>query len=72
MTTTTTPKPAAPPATTTTATGTQAGPMDLSAGRRRLSQAQCEDRMRRGQLLQLRESKPHGSTMFEQIKSAYS
>jgi len=48
-TTTTTPKPAAPPTTTTTATGTQAGPMDLSAGRRRLSQAQREDRMRRGQ-----------------------
>ena len=48
MTTTTTPKPAAPPMTTTTTTGTQAGPMDLSAGRRRLSQAQREDRMRRG------------------------
>jgi len=48
-TTTTTPKPATPPTTTTTATGTQAGPMDLSAGRRRLSQAQHEDRMRRGQ-----------------------
>jgi len=46
-TTTTTPKPAATP--TTTATGTQAGPMDLSAGLRRLSQAQREDRMRRGQ-----------------------
>jgi len=46
---TTTPKPAAPSTTTTTATGTQAGPMDLSAGRRRLSQAQREDRMRRGQ-----------------------
>jgi len=48
-TTTMTPKPAAPPTTTTTATGTQAGPMDLSARRRRLSQAQREDRMRRGQ-----------------------
>jgi len=44
-TTTTTPKLAAPPTTTTTATGTQAGPMDLSAGRRLLSQAQREDRM---------------------------
>jgi len=49
MTTTTTPKPAAPPTTTTTATGTQAGPMDLLAGRRRLSQAERKDRMRRGQ-----------------------
>jgi len=49
MTTTTTPKPAAPPTTTTTATGTQAGPMNLSAGRRHLSQAQREDRLRRGQ-----------------------
>jgi len=48
-TTTTTPKPAAPPTTSTTATGTQAGPMDLSASRRRLSQAQREDRIRRGQ-----------------------
>jgi len=48
-TTTTTPKPAAPPTTTTTATGTQAGPMDLSAARRCLSQAQREDRIRRGQ-----------------------
>jgi len=48
-TTTMTPKLAAPPTTSTTATGTQAGPMDLSAGRRRLSQAQHEDRMRRGQ-----------------------
>jgi len=48
-TTTTTPKPAAPPTTTTTPTGTQAGPMDLSAGRCRLSQAQREDRMQRGQ-----------------------
>jgi len=48
-TTITTPKPATPPTNTTTATGTQAGPMDLSAGRRRLSQAQREDRMRRGQ-----------------------
>jgi len=48
-TTITTPKPATPPTTTTTATGTQAGPMDLSAGRRRLSQAQCEDHIRRGQ-----------------------
>ena len=48
-TTTSTPKPAAPPTTTTTATGTQAGPRDLSAGRRGLSQAQREDRMRRGQ-----------------------
>jgi len=48
-TTTTTPKPAAPPTTTTTATGTQAGPMDLSARRRRLSQAQREDRIRRSQ-----------------------
>jgi len=47
-TTTTTAKPAAPPMTTT-ATGTQAGPMYLSAGRRRLSQAQSEDRMRRSQ-----------------------
>jgi len=44
-TTTTTPKPAAPPTTTTTTRGTQAGPMDLSAGRRRLSHAQREDRM---------------------------
>ena len=49
MTTTTTPKPATPPTTTITATGTQAGLMDLSAGRRRLSQAQHEDCMRRGQ-----------------------
>jgi len=48
-TTTTTQKPAAPPTATTTATGTQVGPMDLSAGRRRLSQAQREDCMRRGQ-----------------------
>ena len=48
-TTTTPPKPATPPTTTTTATGTQVGPMDLSAGRRRQSQAQREDRMRRGQ-----------------------
>jgi len=48
-TTTTTPKPASPPTTTTTATGTQAGPIDLWAGRRRLSQAQREDRMRCGQ-----------------------
>jgi len=48
-TTTTTPKPAAPPTMSTTATGTQAGPIDLSAGRRHLSEAQCEDRMRRGQ-----------------------
>jgi len=45
----TTPKPAAPPTNTTTATGTQVSPMDLSAGRRRLSQAQRQDRMRRGQ-----------------------
>jgi len=43
------PKPAAHPTTSTTATGTQAGPMDLSAGRRHLSQAEREDRMRRGQ-----------------------
>ena len=49
MTMTTTPKPAAPPTTSTTATGTQVGPMDLSAGQRRLSQAQLADRMRRGQ-----------------------
>ena len=52
-TTTTTSRPAPPPAPapTTTATGTQAGPMDLSAGRRnrRLTQAEREDRMRRGQ-----------------------
>jgi len=48
-TTTTTPKLAAPPTTSTTATGTQPCPMGLSAGRRRLSQAQREDRMRRGQ-----------------------
>ena len=48
-TTTTTPKPAAPPTTTTTATGMQAGPMDLSAGRCRLLLAQREDCMRRGQ-----------------------
>jgi len=48
-TTTITPKPAAPPTTSTTTTGTQAGPMDLSAGRRRLSHAQRQDRMRRGQ-----------------------
>jgi len=48
-TTTITAKPAALPTTTTTATGTQVGPMDLSAGRRPLSQAQREDRMRRGQ-----------------------
>jgi hypothetical protein len=47
QTTTPTPKPAPPPATTT-ASGTQAGPMDLSAGRRRLSPAQREDRIRRG------------------------
>ena len=47
-TTTATPKPAAPP-TTTTVTGTQVGPIDLLAGRRRLSQAPSEDRMRRGQ-----------------------
>ena len=44
-TTTMTPKRAAPPTTTTTTTGTQAGPMDLAAGRRRLSHAQREDRM---------------------------
>jgi len=53
-TTTTTPKPAAPPTTTTTATGTQAGPMDLSAGRPHLLQAQREDRMRRGQFFYCR------------------
>jgi len=47
--TTTTPRPAPAPTPTTTATGTQAGPMDLSAGRRRLTQAQREDRVRRGQ-----------------------
>jgi len=49
MTTTITPKPAASPTTTTTATGTQAGPMDLLAGRRRLSQVQREDPMQPGQ-----------------------
>jgi len=48
-TTTPVPKPAALPTTTTTATGTQGGPMDLSAGQRGLSQAQREDRIRRGQ-----------------------
>ena len=48
MTMTTTPKPAGPPMTTTTTTGTQAGPIDVSAGQRCLSQAQGEDRMRRG------------------------
>jgi len=43
------PKPATPPATATTATGTQVGHMDLSAGRRSLSQVQHEDHMRHSQ-----------------------